>query len=746
MRWGVCIVTLVGVPRGTSMPVSWFNQVFSDSDGVASYFQQMSGGRQSITWQVFGPIDLLTPSEKQALDMKGAEAVVEGLRTKATAQKIPVTQFDRFIWILDEGISTSGTTPSDSLVGAIDFTPQLAAHEMTHAFGVGPHADRYTATGPQEYADPFCVMGRGNTARSFANPRLTLLSANYTHDTTGPGICAPYLYVAKWLDYQKNVEQLETSAMDQNAGGAIITLNANQGAPGPGRTERIALTIGTLPTQANGQSQYWIEYRHPSAFDRGVDRPVSTTTPDLPPEGALVLHDVRFDAARNSLHSYLISWVGANGGSVLDLPASGYQLRVTSTDTTGRRVFLALEHKFTSFPLQARVSALARLQNHLDLFTVGNDDAVYSTWWDGASNSGRWDHGWFRISDPNFADGFTVSQRSVISAIARHPNHLDLFVIGKDDVVYSTWWDGTWDHGWFRIGDANFSDGFTVNQSSTISVVSRFPEHLDLFVVGKNDAIYSTWWDGASDGGKWDHGWFSISDPNFPDGFTINQGSAITAISRRSDHLDLFVIGKNDAIYSTWWDGASDGGKWDHGWFSISDPNFPDSFTVSQSSTISVVSRFPEHMDLFVVGKNDAIYSTWWDGASDGGKWDHGWFSISDPNFPDGFTVNQGTVVSAIARFPEHLDLFVVGKDGAIYSTWWDANADGGRWSHGWFRIADPNFPDNFTVNQHMTISVVSRFQGHLDLFVVGKDGYVYSTWWDANTDGGRWSHGWFRV
>lgn len=45
------------------------------------------------------------------------------------------------------------------------------------------------------------------------------------------------------------------------------------------------------------------------------------------------------------------------------------------------------------------------------------------------------------------------------------------------------------------------------------------------------------------------------------------------------------------------------------------------------------------------------------------------------------------TPVTAVARQPNHLDLFAVGLDGGIWSTWWDANADNGHWDHGWFHV-----------------------------------------------------------
>ena len=47
---------------------------------------------------------------------------------------------------------------------------------------------------------------------------------------------------------------------------------------------------------------------------------------------------------------------------------------------------------------------------------------------------------WFNVS------GGAAALRSTITAIARNPNHLDLFVTGTDGRIYSTWWDinGGW--------------------------------------------------------------------------------------------------------------------------------------------------------------------------------------------------------------------------------------------------------------------------------------------------------------
>ena len=75
-----------------------------------------------------------------------------------------------------------------------------------------------------------------------------------------------------------------------------------------------------------------------------------------------------------------------------------------------------------------------------------------------------------------------------------------------------------------------------------------------------------------------------------------------------------------------------------------------------------------------------------------------------------------------------------------MYSTWWDEN---GGWHGHWFRLADPNFGDQFTVPPGSKISAMTRFKDHIDLFVVGRDGAVYTTWWDNSTG---WAGHWYRL
>ena len=191
-------------------------------------------------------------------------------------------------------------------------------------------------------------------------------------------------------------------------------------------------------------------------------------------------------------------------------------------------------------------------------------------------------HSFFRI-DAGFAKG-----RSPITAIARNPDHLDLFIVGTDGGVYSAYWDNA--SGWssfFRI-DAGFARG-----RSPVGVVARNPDHLDLLVTGTDGGIYSAYWDNAS-------GWSSFFriDPGF------SGGPSVTAIARNPNHLDLFVIGDEGGIHSAYWDE-------ENGWSSFF--RIDDGFATTGATTVTAIARNPDHLDLFVTGTDGGIYTTYWD-------------------------------------------------------------------------------------------------------------------------------------
>ena len=286
-----------------------------------------------------------------------------------------------------------------------------------------------------------------------------------------------------------------------------------------------------------------------------------------------------------------------------------------------------------------------------------------------------------------------------MTAIARYAGHLDLFTVGTDNRVYSCWWDvsGGWS-GWFRVGD------LVARPGSTVNVVSRYSDHLDLFthrlrrpdhvdLVGRPVGL------GSPAGSRYR----AVSRPT---------GRRVTAIARYPFHLDVFTVGTDNRVYSCWWDDRS---GWS-GWFPLGD------LTCRPDSTVTVVARHPDHLDLFTTASDGRIMSTWWDAR---GGW-AGWFQVS------GGVASPGSPVTAIARYSNHLDLFVIGTDNR-------STAPGGTTppaGPGWFNISggvgETGRPDRGRLAGDRTHR---RLRGRLGLV-------IYSTWWDAT---GGWS-GWFQL
>src|SRR5262245_8543821 len=123
---------------------------------------------------------------------------------------------------------------------------------------------------------------------------------------------------------------------------------------------------------------------------------------------------------------------------------------------------------------------------------------------------------------------------------------------------------------------------------------------------------------------------------------------------------------------------------------------------------LSVVARYPEHLDVFAVDANGRTMSNWWDQASGWAGWFHVQGGIASPG-------GTGSPVTAIARYSGHLDLFTVGTDNRVYSAWWDA---GSGW-HSWFPIG------SLICRPGSTVNVVARYNDHLDLFTTASDGRI---------------------
>jgi hypothetical protein len=282
------------------------------------------------------------------------------------------------------------------------------------------------------------------------------------------------------------------------------------------------------------------------------------------------------------------------------------------------------------------ITAVARYTGHLDLFTVGTDDRVYSCSWDASSG---WTS-WFPVGDLACRPGSTVN------VVCRYSDHLDLFTTASDGRTMSTWWDARvgW-AAWFQVLGGVAADG------ATVSAVARYPSHVDVFTVGTDNQVYSCWWEQAV---GW-NGWFPLP------GITCRPDSTVTVVTRFPDQLDLFTTASDGNIMSIAWNARTGWG----GWFQVSGG------VASAGSAVTAISRDQNHLDVFAVGTDNRVYSTWWDDTTGWADW----FNVS------GGVSQPGGQVAAISRTAEQVDVFVVGSDGIVYGTWWEGATGWASWS-----------------------------------------------------------------
>jgi hypothetical protein len=195
------------------------------------------------------------------------------------------------------------------------------------------------------------------------------------------------------------------------------------------------------------------------------------------------------------------------------------------------------------FPAGAPVTTVARQPEHLDAFVTGNDGRVYTSWWHEGQHWSGVNNNWASIG------GFFPAG-APIAATSRSPGNLDLFITGNDGRVYTSWWYEGQD--WSGIHDnwANLGGFFPAGAS--VTALARRPDHLDLFITGNDGRVYTSWWHEGQPWSGVNNNWASIGG-SFP------AGAPIAATSRSPGNLDLFITGNDGRVYTSWW---YDGYEW----------------------------------------------------------------------------------------------------------------------------------------------------------------------------------------
>jgi hypothetical protein len=238
---------------------------------------------------------------------------------------------------------------------------------------------------------------------------------------------------------------------------------------------------------------------------------------------------------------------------------------------------------------------------------------------------------------------------------------------------------------------------------------------LDAFWFGADGSVGTAWANPTVDSGNW-HPPFPATPPG-----AARAGSRIAAVTRFEDALDIFWIGLDGAVGTTWANPRNDDAKW-HPPFPITPPG-----ATRADSPLAAVTRLDGALDAFWMGPDGAVDTTWANPRVDGAKW-HPPFPITPPG-----AARPGSPLAAVTRLDGALDVFWIGPDGAVGTTWANPQVDGGRW-HPPFPITPPG-----ATRADSPLAAVTRLEGALDVFWIGPDSAVGTTWANPRIDGARW-------
>ena len=277
--------------------------------------------------------------------------------------------------------------------------------------------------------------------------------------------------------------------------------------------------------------------------------------------------------------------------------------------------------------LNSDPDCVSRDSDHLDCFMRGKDNALWTKWWNSTDDWGKW-----------------TSMGGVITsgptATSWGSNRLDVLARGLNNNLWRQYWTGTVWSGWADTGVS------VASASSDPDCVSSGVNRLDCVVRWNDNTVRHTYWNGSS----WS-AWENLAG-------SVTSGP--TVASWGVNRLDVTANGQDNALWHTYWNGSA----WS-GWESLGKPSGHN-----LNSDPDCVSWDANRIDCVVRGNDNAIWHTAWTGAS----W-YGWGSL-------GGTHTTGPSIAS--RSTNLLDVFA----GASNQTLWTKAYSGSQWN-AWRAIGD---------------------------------------------------------
>jgi hypothetical protein len=349
------------------------------------------------------------------------------------------------------------------------------------------------------------------------------------------------------------------------------------------------------------------------------------------------------------------------------------------------------------------LAAVTRLEGALDAFWIAPEGTITTNWANPKIDQAKWQPAFPVAPKAARAD-------SPLAVVTRLEGALDTFWIKPDGAIATAWANP-------QIDQAKWQPAFPISPAgaaragSALAAVTRLEGALDVFWIGPDGAVMTTWSNPKIDKAKW-HDPFPISPPG-----AARAGSTLAVVTRLEGALDAFWIGPDGAIVATWANPGVKGGKW-HDPFPISKPK-----AARADSPLAVVTRLDGALDVFWLGPGGAVQTTWANPKIDDSKW-HDPFPISGTK-----AARAGSAVAAVTRPGGALMVFWIGTDGAIATTRADPAVDKGAWRDP-LSISPPQ-----AARSDSPLTAVSRLEGLVDVFWIEPGGALTTAWRAVKTD-----------
>lgn len=292
-----------------------------------------------------------------------------------------------------------------------------------------------------------------------------------------------------------------------------------------------------------------------------------------------------------------------------------------------------------------------------------------------------------------------------IATISRTPGNIDAFWFDSNGNLMSSYW---------AEGMSGFADGFAIpgaysSPGAHLSVTSRRPGLLEVFYIGTDGALWTSKWD------KDEHPTWATWTPRWEtqalsQTWIAQPGSGIAAVARTANNADVFFFGNDGALYSSYTSSYSYDGQTPWTTFRVQPQNTPQTGLAPKGANVTAVARTTQNLDVFFVGNDGHLYTSYWfNGAP-------AWNTIP---VQGAVGIEPGKAVSAVSRTSDNIDVAFLDGSGRFETSAWSSNSN---WN---------------TVVQDQTrrfggdkISIVARTPWNLDVFFKDAWGQTVTSYW----------------